>query len=104
MSKKVFAMLFIAFVFGFFAAPRTKEVIKTDEAREANWVALKKVDDEGFLVASDGFGACSDFATAVSNLDPAGMKAAGNEMASTTVKLTKLGADRAELVEKLGLE
>lgn len=101
-------MLFIAFVFGYFVAPRTKteikEVIKTDEAREANWVSLKKVDDAGFALASDGFGACSDFATAVSNLDPDGMKAAGDKLSATTVKLTKLGVDRSELVKKLGLE
>lgn len=104
-TPKIIGIVIAAFILGIIVAPKTKVETKTviDEGREKTWIQLKQVDDDAITLAKEGFGYCSDFATAVSDLDPEAMKTAGDKLEELAPKVQDVATQRQVIIKNLGL-
>ena len=106
---KLIGIFLIAFTLGFLVAPsevtktETKEVVKVDEAREANWRELKATDDKVFVIAGEGFNVCSKMVVAVGTGDLDALDEGTRWMEDAAVQLGRIASVRNSLIAKLGL-
>ncbi len=105
--RKFWAIIVGTFLLGFIMAPNKitevpKEVIKEVCPQESLWRELKEIDDEGFMVASDGFFIVGDAFEALSRLDFEAAEVYIEELDREADKMKDIATERQAILKELG--
>lgn len=120
---KFWVFIVLAFIIGILVAPKqvyptkevpvTKEIVrevpgktvtKTKEvcSKEADWKALKEIDDQGLQIAAEGFSIVGNIFEAQGNLDFDTAKEEITELNKKTPEMGKVAEKRKEILRRLG--
>jgi len=105
--SKFWVIIAGAFLLGFIMAPNKivevpKEVIKEVCPQESLWRELKEIDDEGFMVASDGFFIVGDTFDALSRLDFEAVEEYTKELSDGVEAMDDIAIKRQAILKELG--